>query len=141
MQRAYKQHRMMLDSSHRLLHQGQLVANREKGRKGQIRIESHLGKTRLQQPVRGFTHQLPLLNSPAALSAPAVECPVERRLAETADCLCYLALLLYCVVQVTLPGVKRLALGAVCEVRQGTLRFAVFVLGQLDSFSPAGPGY
>ena len=93
----------------------------------QLVTSSHLSKARLQQPIGSLAQELPLLNSSAAFRLPAVECSAQAALGEVAECLRNLALLLQACVQVTLPGIKSMALGAAGQVRQGALSFGLLV--------------
>lgn len=100
----------------------------------------YLSKARAQQQVGGLAHELPLLNSPIALAPPAVKGTVHVSLGEIGQGFSKLLLLLDAAVQVAAPSVESMALSAVCEIGQCTLRFALLVLGQLDSVPPASPG-
>ena len=88
----------------------------------------HLGKAGLEQQICGLAHELPLLSSPAAFRLPAVKCAVQVSLCEVGQGFSNLLLLLHTAMQVAPPGVKSMALGAVCQIRHGPLRFALLVV-------------
>ena len=72
----------------------QVLEQRQAACAGCIDSRCHLSKAGLQQQVGGLAHKLPLLSSSAALTLPALKCPMHVSLCEVGQSFGNLVLLL-----------------------------------------------